>query len=347
MAENIRFGIIGAGSISTFHARAITDAPGAELVSVMSPRQASLDKFTADFPVRTYTDLAAFLADPELDAVTIATPTGKHLEVAAPAARAGKHVMCEKPLETTPERAQQVIDVCRENKVVLAPVFQFRYSPAARLIKKALNAGRFGKLLMANARIKWFRPQSYYDSGAWRGTWGLDGGGCLMNQSIHAIDLLLHFGGRPVEVYGYTSTAAHERIKVEDNAVAALRFDNGAFGVIESSTACAPGWPLEVEVSGVRGTAAMRGETIIKWDFTDEDPVDAEAQELMKVPADVGGASDPKAISVRGHTLSVEDMVNAIRTGKGNIIDPLEAKLPIELICGIYDAVKTGKPTKL
>ncbi len=348
MAKNVRFGIIGAGMISHFHAKAIQDAEGAELVSIMSPRRPSLDKFLAVHKVRGYDDLDKFLADPELDAVAVATPTGLHLDTAVPAAKAKKHVLCEKPLEINPARAQAIIDACRENGVVLAPIFQFRFSPAAILVKKALAAGRFGKLLMANARIKWYRPQSYYDSGAWRGTWDLDGGGCLMNQSIHAIDLFLHFAGRPVEVYGYTSTAAHTRIKVEDNAVAAVRFDNGAFGVVESSTACEPGWPLEVEISGTGGTARIKSEALDKWEFINADPaMDAEAKRLLETPAANSGASDPKTISSLGHQKIVEAMVKAIRNGEKSVIDGAEAKRPIELICGIYEAARTGRPTKL
>ena len=348
MAKRVRFGIIGAGMISHFHAKAINDTEGAELVSVYNPGKKSREAFVEQHKVRGYEDIGAFLADPELDAVTIATPTGMHRDPAIAAARAGKHILCEKPLETTPERSQDIIDACRQCGVLLAPVFQYRYTPAAGLIREALAAGRFGKLLMGNARVKWYRPQSYYDSGAWRGTWEMDGGGCLMNQAVHAIDLFINFMGRPVEVYGHISTAAHERIQVEDNAVAAVKFANGAFGVIEASTACAPGWPLEVEVSGTRGTACIRGETLGKWDFADSDPMDERAKAIMAVAAtNSGGASDPKAISTRGHQLIVEGMVKAITTGAKSVIDGAEAKLPIELICGVYTSVRSGMPCKL
>ena len=347
MADSVKFGIVGAGMISHYHAKAIADAHGAELVSIMSTGKKRLDEFVAKHHVRGYDNLDDFLADPELDAVAIATPTGLHRDPAVAAACAGKHVLCEKPLETTPARAQEIIDACRENSVVLAPIFQYRYSPAALLIKKALEQGRFGKLLMANARIKWFRPQSYYDSGVWRGTWEVDGGGCLMNQSIHAIDLFIHFAGRPAEVYGYWATAAHERIDVEDNAVAAVKFANGALGVIESSTCCEPGWPLEVEISGTRGTAAVKAESLGRWEFIDSDPLDAEAQELLKVPAGNSGASDPSTIRTEGHQAVIQNMVDTILTGENKVIPGEEAKRPIELICGVYEAQRTGKPTPL
>lgn len=347
MGKPLRFGIIGAGMIANFHAKAIQETPGAALISVMSTGEKRREEFAAKNGIRAYADMASFLADPELDAVALATPTGLHRDGALAAARAGKHVLCEKPLETTPERAQDIIDACREHGVFLAPVFQYRYNPAALLVKEAVECGRFGKLVMANARIKWFRPQSYYDSGAWRGTWDLDGGGCLMNQSIHAIDLFLHFAGRAVEVYGYTATAAHERIEVEDCAVATVKFANGVFGVIESATALAPGWPLEVEVSGVRGTARIAAESLVKWDFADADPMDARAAALMRTEGANSGASDPAAISCEGHKKIVAGLVQSVATGRSAVIDGMDAKRPIELICGLYQAVKTGIPTRL
>ncbi len=347
MADKVRFGIIGAGMISHFHAKAIADAAGAELVSVTDPVKARLDDFVAQHKVRGYENLADFLADPELDAITVATPSGFHLDPVVAAAKAGKHVLCEKPLEITPERAQTIIDACRDNKVVLAPVFQYRFSPAAKLMKKAVAEGRFGKLLLASAKIKWYRTQEYYDSGAWRGTWNVDGGGCLMNQSIHAIDLFLFLAGRPTEVYGRWATVGHERIEVEDNAAAVLAFENGAFGTIEASTCCQPGWPLEVELSGTRGTAAIRAQSIVKWEFADSDPLDAEAEELMKTPAANSGASDPSTIDTRGHQLVIEDMVKTILTGENRVIPGWEAKLPLQVICGVYEAQKTGMPAKI
>lgn len=347
MEKEIGFGIVGAGMISHYHAKAIAAVPGARVAAVMSTGKERREAFAREYGVPGYENMEALLADPGVDAVCIATPSGAHLEPAVAAAKAGKHVCCEKPLEITPERAQGIIDACRENKVVLAPIFQYRYSKGAKLIRRALDSGRFGKLLMSNARIKWFRPQSYYDSGVWRGSWKMDGGGCLMNQSIHAIDLFVNFTGLPTEVFGYADTANHERIEVEDNAVACVRFANGALGVIESSTACEPGWPLEVEISGTRGTAAMKSETLCRWDFIDKDPLDAEAGELLKTPAGNSGASDPKSISVDGHIAVIADMVRTIRTGENRVIDGAEAKLPIQVICGVYEAVRTGKPTRL
>ena len=342
--RKVRFGIIGAGVISAFHAEAIKGVESACLTAVFDVDQARGREFAAKHGIEAYDDLERFLRFAPIDAVTVATPTGLHGEVAIPAARAGKHVLCEKPLDTTPRRAQAIIDACRENGVVLAPVFQYRFGAGAVTLKRAVDAGRFGRILFVSARIKWLRTQEYYDSGAWRGTWALDGGGCLMNQSIHTIDLMLQFGGAPEQVFGYTSTRTHTGIEVEDNACAVVRFTSGAMGTIESSTSCAPGLPLRLEVSGERGTAAIESDAIVEWRFADVEPGDEAVLAAMKGRALGDGASDPKAISVEGHRLQIADLARAILTSSRPAIDGAQAKLPVELVCGIYESMKTGRP---
>jgi predicted dehydrogenase len=211
-------------------------------------------------------------------------------------------------------------------------------------MKRAIDAGRFGRILFVSGRIKWWRSQEYYDSGAWRGTFALDGGGCLMNQSIHTIDLMLQFGGRPQQVFGYTATRTHTGIEVEDNACAVVRFASGAMGVIESSTSCAPGLPLRIEVSGERGTAAIEGDAIVEWRFADSEPSDASILDTIKGKSLGDGASDPKAISIEGHRLQIADLCRAILSSSRPAIDAAEAKIPVELICGIYESMKSGRP---
>jgi UDP-N-acetyl-2-amino-2-deoxyglucuronate dehydrogenase len=343
-SRKVRFGIIGAGVISNFHAEAIKAVDDAELTAVFDLDAKRAADFAAKHGVRAYADLDGFLAQAPIDAVTIATPTGLHGTVAIPAARAGKHVLCEKPLDVTPDKAQAIIDACRGAEVILAPVFQFRFGAGAMTMKRAIEAGRFGRILFVSGRIKWWRSQEYYDSGAWRGTFALDGGGCLMNQSIHTIDLMLHFGGRPEQVFGYTSTRTHTGIEVEDNAAAVVRFASGAMGVIESSTSCAPGLPLRIEVSGERGTAALEGDAIVEWRFADTDPGDAAILAGMSGKKLGDGASDPKAISTEGHRLQIADLCRAILQSTPAAIDATEAKIPVELICGIYESMKSGRP---
>lgn len=342
--RKVRFGIIGAGMISNFHAEAIKAADNAVLTAVFDLDRSRATDFAARHGVAAYDDLDAFLAEAPIDAVTIATPTGLHGTVAIPAARAGKHVLCEKPLDVTPEKAQAIIDACRTAGVVLAPVFQYRFGNGAMTLKRAIDGGRFGRLLFVSGRIKWWRSQEYYDSGAWRGTWALDGGGCLMNQSIHTIDLMLHFGGRPEQVFGYAATRTHTGIEVEDNACAVVRFRSGAMGVIEASTSCAPGLPLRLEVSGERGTAAIEGDAIVEWRFADSDPGDAAVLAGIEGRRLGDGASDPKAISIEGHRLQIDDLCRAILESSAPAVDGAEAKVPVELICGIYESMKSGLP---
>ncbi len=342
--RKVRFGIIGAGVISAFHADAIKAVGDARLTAVYDVDGARAREFAAKHGIQSYDDLDRFLATAPVDAVTVATPTGSHATVAVAAARAGKHVLCEKPLDVTPERSQAIIDVCRESGVVLAPVFQYRFGAGAVALKRAIESGRFGRLLLVSGRIKWWRSQAYYDSGAWRGTWAQDGGGCLMNQTIHTIDLMLHFAGRPEQVFGYTATRTHTGIEVEDNACAVVRFRSGAMGVIESSTSCAPGFPLRIEVSGERGTAALEGDAIAEWRFADSEPGDEAIRASLSGRALGDGASDPKAISIEGHRLQIADLARAILTNSAPVIDGAEAKIPVELVCGIYESMRTGRP---
>ena len=341
---HVRFGIIGAGMIADFHAEAIKSVPDARLVAVCDSNSERAAAFARKHGVECHTDLGDFLARAPIDAVTVATPTGLHGAVAIPAALAGKHVLCEKPLDVTAEKSQAIIDACRKAGVLLVPVFQYRFGSGAIQLKRAIEAGRFGRLLHLSGRIKWWRSQEYYDSGAWRGTWALDGGGCLMNQSIHTIDLMLHFGGRPEQVFGYTATRTHTGIEVEDCACAVLRFESGAMGVIESSTSCAPGFPARIEVSGERGTAAIEGDAITEWRFADSEAGDEALLAGIGQEKLGSGASDPKAINVEGHRLQIADMTRAILTGGQPAIDGAEAKIPVELICGIYASMKTGRP---
>ncbi|MDR1520229.1 MAG: Gfo/Idh/MocA family oxidoreductase [Planctomycetota bacterium] len=344
MAEDLRFGIIGAGMIAEYHAQAMEAVAGVRPIGTFGVIPEQKEAFARKHGMKSYATLEEMLADREVNAVSIATPSGHHAENSIAAARAGKHVLCEKPLEITPAKAQTVIDACREADVILAPVFQYRHGDAAMLVKEAIAAGRFGRILFSSARVKWFRPQSYYDSGAWRGTWELDGGGCLMNQSIHAIDLMIWFAGVPIEVYGAAATLTH-KIEVEDNAAALVRFANGVAGTIESSTSCEPGFPLEVQVSGERGTATLAGDRLAGWNFSDRHPLDERVPALASGMGD--GGKDPKAINVAGHMRVIESLLRAARGDRSGIVNPLEARYPIDVICGIYEAKKLGRPVPL
>lgn len=342
----MKFGIIGAGMIANFHAKAIQAMEGGELHSFYGRRQEAIDELVAENGGKGYTDLNEFLADPELDIVTIATPSGAHLEPALAAAKAGKHIICEKPLEVTPERIDLMISACEDAGVTLSGIFNRRFHPAMDAFKKAVGDGRFGTLTMCDAYVKWYRDQAYYDSGAWRGTWKLDGGGALMNQSIHLIDQLIYLAGDVESVSASMACLAHEGIEVEDTAVAILEFKNGARGVIQGSTACwsSIGHPAEVHLCGDKGSAFLADEKFRVWDFVEPAPEDASIRtELMQGSEAKGlGANDPSAINYTGHQLNFEDVVQAIQDGRQPSVVGQEARRAVALICAIYESAKNG-----
>ena len=347
-SRGVGFGIIGCGMIANFHARAIGDNRGARVVACFDNVPAAADRFAAAQKCRAYHKLDAMLADPQVDVVTIGTPSGAHMEPAVAAARAGKHVIVEKPLEITLKRCDRIIDACRKNGVKLSAIFPSRFHQSTIESKKAVDAGRFGRLTLGESYVKWHRTQAYYDSGAWRGTWELDGGGALMNQAIHSVDLLAWLMGPVAEITAHTGLLAHERIAVEDTAVATLKFANGALGVIEASTAAYPGYLKRIEVHGSEGSAAMEEEDVVAWDFSKKVKADAAVHRRMaeRVSTD-GGASDPAAIGHHGHTAQFRDVLAAISENRAPAIDGPEGRRSVEIILAIYKAAETGKVVKL
>ncbi len=338
-----KFGIIGCGMIAGFHAKAIAEI-GGKLVACFDHVQQSADRLAQATGCRAYYDLKPFLADKEIEIVTICTPSGAHQDPAVLAAEAGKHVIVEKPLEITLERCDKIISTCEKAGVVLATIFPSRFHQSARLLKTAVEAGRFGKLSLGDAIVKWYRTQEYYDSGVWRGTWEFDGGGALMNQAIHSVDLLLWLMGPVAEITAQTALLAHQRIEVEDTAVATVRFQNGALGIIEASTAAYPGSLKRIEVHGSTGSAVIEEEDIVKWDFQTSRPEDAEIREKMTMKiSGGGGAADPAAIGHHGHAMLFADVVRAIETGEKPLIDGHEGRRSVEVIRGIYNSAKSGQ----
>jgi predicted dehydrogenase len=346
------FGIAGCGMVADFHAQAIAAMKGGHLACVFSRQKANAQRVAKKYGCAAYTDYAAFLAHPGLDIVTIATPSGAHLEPVEKAAAAGKHIACEKPIEVTLERVDKIIQVCKKNKVMLAGIFQRRFNEATQVFKKAVDAGRLGKITLADAYIKWYRTQEYYDSGYWRGTWKLDGGGALMNQSIHTIDILCYLAGDVKWICAFADRTIHKGIEAEDNAVAILKFKNGAMGVIEGSTSCySPlGHPAEVHLCGSEGSIFMQDNSFTVWDFKKRRSNDNNI--MQKLGAQQGGpgagAADPAAISYIPHQKNFEDMVNALKKGAKPMVDGAEGRKAIEIILAIYrSALAGGKPVRL
>jgi predicted dehydrogenase len=341
----MKFGIIGAGMIGRFHARAIQEMAGGELHSVFDLRTEGAEKLASEFGAKSFTDITAFLADPELEIVTIGTPSGSHLDPAIAALNSGKHVICEKPLEVTPARIDQMIAAAAINGKTLAAVLNRRFHPAMEHFKAAAMRGRFGKITSASCYVKWWRTQEYYDSAGWRGTWALDGGGALMNQSIHTIDALLHIAGPVKAVTARMDLIAHERIEVEDAAIALIEFENGALGVVEGSTACwsATGHPAEVQVCGTKGSVFLADEAFKIWDFADSSTEDLFVREnLMTTSAKGLGANDPTAINVTGHIRNFEEVIQSIEQNRESIVCAAEARKAVTLICAIYQSAREG-----
>ncbi|GIW96140.1 MAG: oxidoreductase [Pirellulaceae bacterium] len=344
----IGFGVIGCGMIAGFHARAIAELRGARLIGGYDAVPAAADRFAQTYNCRAYRELDQLLADPAIQIVTICTPSGAHMEPAVRAAEAGKHVIVEKPLEITLARCDRIIQACQKAGVQLATIFPSRFHAPAQLLKKAIDQGRFGRLTLGDAYVKWFRTQQYYDSGAWRGTWKWDGGGALMNQGIHSVDLLTWFMGPVKEIVAVTDTLAHERIEVEDVAVAALRFANGALGTIEASTAVYPGFLKRIEIHGSEGTAVLEEEDLKVWQFAKSSRRDEQIrQEMAHRTKTGGGAADPAAIGHHGHLALFKQFLQALKTGDKPLVDGHEGRRSVEIILAIYKAAETGRAVQL
>ena len=342
------FGIIGCGMISRFHAKAIADIENAHLVGCWNRTPESADKLAEETDCKAYGTLEEMLADSEIQVVTIGTASGAHLDPAVAAAEAGKHVIIEKPLEVTLERCDQIIQACEKNNVKLATIFPSRFHQSSQLMKSAVESNKFGQLTMGDAYVKWYRTQEYYDSGAWRGTWEMDGGGALMNQAIHSVDLLYWFMGPVKSIVAQTATLAHERIEVEDVATASIQFENGALGVIEATTAAFPGALKKIELHGSLGSATLEEEDISVWEFAEPTDEDKQLLESMSNQTETGGgAADPAAIGHHGHTELFKDTLRAIESGGKPLIDGHEGRRSVEIILAIYKAAQSGQRVEL
>jgi len=341
----IRFAIIGSGGIATKHAQAIAAVQGAELVAVWGRMPEQGAGFAAEHGVEFVAELDALAGRQDIDAVTIATPSGSHAESALPFLKRGKAVLCEKPLEVTLEKIDALLAAAADHRAVLAGVLQLRLGFGAQAMKQAVEQGRFGRLTLCSAYLKWWREQSYYDAVDWRGTRALDGGGALMNQGVHAVDLLQWLAGMPAEVFAFSGCLAHERMEVEDTIAVALKYPHGALGVIEAATSCKPGAAMRIELCGEKGTAILEDDRITCWTFDEERPGD-ETIRNTKTGGIRGGFSDPRAIGFEGHRVLIEDLVAALREKRPPLIPATEAKNAVRLILAAYQSAETRSPVK-
>jgi predicted dehydrogenase len=342
--ETYKVGIIGAGVIADFHAQAIGAMENTELVAAFARKPERANAFGQNYQCQGYSELDEFLNHPGMDVVTVCSVSGVHLEHVTAAARAGKHIICEKPLEVSPDRIDKMIEVCNENHVSLSGIFPRRFNDSTAIFKRAIDDGRLGKVVLCDTAIKWWRTQEYYDSGAWRGTWSLDGGGALMNQSIHTIDLMLHLMGDVRSVSASGGLESHKGIEVEDVAVAIVDFQSGARGVIQASTACFSntGLPASIHICGDQGSIMMVDDKFSTWDLKKPLPQDDEILQKfgLKSSQSGAGAADPKAIDFQWHQRNFENALNALSLGEKAAVDGAEGRRAVELICAIYESIK-------
>ncbi len=329
--------------IAEFHAKALAEIAGVKVVAAYNRTPAKAAAFVQTYGGTACATPEALLAHPEVDVVCLCTPSGDHLAPALACAQAGKQVVVEKPLEVTLARCDALTEACARAGVTLAGILPRRFGAGAQALKAAIAAGRFGQITLAGALIPWWRTQAYYDSAAWRGTFKLDGGGALMNQGIHTIDLLLWFLGPVQRVSASAGLVAHAGIEVEDIATGWIEFANGARATIAASTACwsGTGFPAEIRIHGTTGSAVLRDDKLTAFEFAT--PLATDATPLAPTPEAGGaGANDPKAIGHAWHRANLEEAIAAIRSQRRPAIDGAEGRKAVELILALYASAQQG-----
>lgn len=356
---SLRFAVVGSGVIGKTHARTLTSlAPRAELVAVVDVVPDRASALAAEHGVEALNSLEEALARPDVDVITVATPSGLHAAQAVAALDAGKHVIIEKPLDIAIDAAQRVLEAERRSGRTAMVVSQRRHGRANQIVHEAAQSGKFGRLTSALASMSWWRSQSYYDSGDWRGTWELDGGGALMNQGIHALDLFCWFMGEPVEVYAWAECLAHERIEVEDTAVATVRFANGALGSIHGTTAAYPGLTQRVNVHGDRGSAIVENDKLLYYHAAPEGGEEFsygaggsanQADEVLPEQAAARPAHEETVagLTATSHSAQFTDFLDAVEQGRPPLVTVAEGAKTLALIRGIYESARRKQPVTI
>lgn len=346
MVQLFGFGVIGCGAISTAHIESIKKIPHAGLKAVWSRTTDNARAVAEREGCDVELSVADLVAREDIDAVIICTASGFHLEPALEAIEAGKHVLVEKPIEVTVEKSLRMIEAAEAKGVALGVIFQGRFARANSELYEAVNDGRFGRPVLGNAYVKWYRDQQYYDSGAWRGTWEMDGGGALMNQAIHAVDLLLWMMGPVKSVSAHAAMLAHEGIEVEDTVTATLQFESGALGTIEATTSVWPGYARRLEIHGDKGGAVLEDDAAIAWFENGSAEPASDRLEELGPKAKSGTSRDPMAMSFDNHQAQIEDFIEAAKNGTKPAIDGRDGLRSVELIRAIYRSAETGEVIK-
>jgi UDP-N-acetyl-2-amino-2-deoxyglucuronate dehydrogenase len=332
LSDALRIGVVGLGAMGQAHVDVWQKVAGGQVRAVCDASRERADSTATRIDATAFYDVATMAASGLIDAVDIATPSGLHADQGIAAAEHGLHVLVEKPLDLVIEKADRLIELCESKGLTLACIFQRRSYGGAQAVANAIHEGRMGRLLSCSAYVKWWRGQEYYDSAGWRGTRALDGG-VLANQAIHAIDQLCWFAGPVAEVdYACLETACHQ-MESEDFAIAVLRFESGARGVIEATTCCSPDICSRVEVFGTRGAASFDDAIVTRFALDGEDPMPA----LPKEEGKLGGGSVPMAISLQGHEAQFRDFVEAVRTRRKPMVSGRDARMSVDALSKIYE----------
>jgi UDP-N-acetyl-2-amino-2-deoxyglucuronate dehydrogenase len=337
------FGIVGTGVIAAMHADAVAALPDARLVAATDVAPGAAAAFAAGRGCTAEPDLGTLLARRDVEVVCVCVPSGLHAEVGVQAAKAGKHLVVEKPIDVSLEAADRLIDAARAAGVALTVISQHRFDPGLVELKRLLDEDALGRLVLGEASTKWYRSQAYYDSAAWRGTYAMDGGS-LMNQGVHYVDLLRWCMGPPAEVTAVCSTQTHQ-IEVEDTSLAIVRFGSGAVGTILSSTAAFPGFPQRLEITGTEGTVTIEDGRIVRRAFGAGD--DAAPQAPGGESPAAGTASDPAALDVASHAAQIADLLAAVDTGREPAVSGESGREALEIVCAVYESSRTGRPVTL
>ncbi len=342
MAKQIGFAVVGLG-VGMAHARGAVNAEGGKLVAVCDNNPEVLEKRSAEFPdAKKYLNYADMLTDPEIDIVSVCTPSGMHSEMVIEALRAGKHVLCEKPMDITVDRIFEIEKVRLETGLKVGGVFQNRRNAIMAPIKKAVDEGRLGKIFTGFFRVNWHRSDAYFlADGGWRGTWEMDGGGSLMNQGVHTVDLMQWLLGDVVSVRSHFEVLNH-KIETEDFTTSVVKFKSGAVVNLVSTTCAYPGLGTDIQLTGTNGSIHIDGERLTLWKIAGEG-MEEEEKEMLSM---YGAGGKPPAADhkeVRGHSFQVQDMIDALRFDRDPMVGPMEATKAVKIINAVYESGRTGK----
>lgn len=348
MGKTHRFGIVGAGLIGDLHAKVIGKLPNAELVGVFDQIPERTADFARKLGVKAFATLEELLSAREIDIVTVGTPSGCHLNPAVEAARHGKHALCEKPMEITLARIDAMIAAHQAAGTTLGGIFNMRYTPLHRHLKATVSAGKLGQIVHVGGYVPWYRAPEYYSRGGWRGSWQFDGGGALMNQGIHVVDMLQWLVGKPVRrVMASVAHTAHRTIEVEDTAAAVLEFEGGTLGTLYATTGMWPGLPERIEVGGTTGSVISTADGLEVFRLAGEPDAEAAAFAAFGAKAQGGGAANPGGIPHENHAANFAAFLDALDSGRRPEVDGPEARKAVEIILAAYESARTGLPVDI